>query len=90
MKRVGRLEPSGTVQSVKRSSVIEEFLPPQLTEEESTKAVDDRDREVGATHSIRDMGKVTALLNGYTRDNWILARLGPKVKRALYLTLNGQ
>ena len=44
-------------------AVIEEFLPRQLTEEETAKAVDAAIAEVGAT-SIRDMGKVIGLLKG--------------------------
>jgi hypothetical protein len=62
--------------------VIEEFLPRQLTEEESAKAVDDAIAEVGAT-SIRDMGKVIGLLKGKYTGQMDFGAVGPKVKDRL-------
>ncbi len=62
--------------------IIEEFLPRQLTEEESAKAVDDAIAEVGAT-SIRDMGKVIGLLKGKYAGQMDFGAVGPKVKDRL-------
>ncbi len=62
--------------------IIEEFLPRQLTEEESAKAVDDAIAEVGAT-SIRDMGKVIGLLKGKYTGQMDFGAVGPKVKDRL-------
>jgi uncharacterized protein len=63
-------------------AIIEEFLPRQLSEEESAKAVDDAIAEVGAT-SIRDMGKVIGLLKGKYTGQMDFGAVGPKVKDRL-------
>ena len=63
-------------------AVIEEFLPRQLTEEETAKAVDAAIAEVGAT-SIRDMGKVIGLLKGKYTGQMDFGAVGPKVKERL-------
>jgi uncharacterized protein len=63
-------------------AIIEEFLPRQLTDEESAKAVDDAIAEVGAT-SIRDMGKVIGLLKGKYTGQMDFGAVGPKVKDRL-------
>ena len=62
--------------------VIEEFLPRQLTEDESAKAVDDAIAEVGAS-SIRDMGKVIGLLKARYTGQMDFGSVGPKVKDRL-------
>jgi uncharacterized protein YqeY len=62
--------------------VIEEFLPKQLTEEEAEKAVGDAIAEVGAT-SIRDMGKVMAVLKGKFTGRMDFGKAGPMVKDRL-------
>ena len=62
--------------------VIEEFLPKQLTEEEAEKAVGDAIAEVGAT-SIRDMGKVMAVLKGKFTGRMDFGKAGPMVKGRL-------
>lgn len=62
--------------------VIEEFLPRQLTDEESAKAVDDAIAEVGAS-SIRDMGKVIGLLKAKYTGQMDFGSVGPKVKDRL-------
>lgn len=62
--------------------VIEEFLPRQLTEDESAKAVDHAIAEVGAT-SIRDMGKVIGLLKSKYTGQMDFGTVGPKVKERL-------
>jgi uncharacterized protein YqeY len=62
--------------------IIEEFLPRQLSEAESAKAVDDAIAEVGAT-SIRDMGKVIGLLKGKYTGQMDFGAVGPKVKDRL-------
>ena len=63
-------------------TVIEEFLPRQLSAEESTAAVDAAIAEVGAT-SIRDMGKVIGLLKGKYTGQMDFGTVGPIVKGRL-------
>ncbi len=63
-------------------TVIEEFLPRQLSEAESAKAVDDAIAEVGAT-SIREMGKVIGLLKSKYTGQMDFATVGPQVKARL-------
>ncbi|MGJ5618529.1 GatB/YqeY domain-containing protein [Sulfitobacter sp. MF3-043] len=63
-------------------TVIEEFLPRQLSEEETTAAVDKAIAEVGAT-SIRDMGKVIGLLKGKYTGQMDFGLVGPMVKERL-------
>ncbi len=62
--------------------VIEEFLPRQLSEEEQTEAVDAAIAEIGAD-SIRDMGKVMALLKGKYTGQMDFGAVGPMVKNRL-------
>ncbi len=62
--------------------VIEEFLPKQLTEEEAEAAVTEAIAEVGAT-SIRDMGKVMAVLKGKFTGRMDFGKAGPMVKGRL-------
>jgi uncharacterized protein len=59
--------------------VIEEFLPRQLTGEECAAAVDAAIAEVGAT-SIRDMGKVMAVLKEKFAGQMDFGKVGPMVK----------
>lgn len=63
-------------------TVIEEFLPRQLSEAETTAAVDATIAEVGAT-SIRDMGKVIGLLKGKYTGQMDFSAVGPMVKERL-------
>ena len=62
--------------------VIEEYLPRQLTEAESEAAVVAAIAEVGAV-SIRDMGKVMAVLKGKYTGQMDFGRVGPLVKERL-------
>lgn len=62
--------------------VIEEYLPRQLTEAESGAAVVAAIAEVGAV-SIRDMGKVMAVLKGKYTGQLDFGRVGPLVKERL-------
>ena len=62
--------------------VIEEYLPRQLTEAESGAAVVAAIAEVGAV-SIRDMGKVMAVLKGKYTGQMDFGRVGPLVKERL-------
>ena len=62
--------------------VIEEFLPRQLNEAESAKAVDVAVAEVGAT-SIRDMGKVMGILKSRYTGQMDFGAVGPMVKNRL-------
>ena len=62
--------------------VIEEFLPRQLTEAEAQTAIDAAIADVGAD-SIRDMGKVMAVLKGKYTGRMDFANVGPAVKNKL-------
>lgn len=63
-------------------TVIEEFLPKQLTEEETDAAVDAAISETGA-QSIRDMGKVMGILKGKYSGQMDFSKVGPKLKDRL-------
>jgi len=63
-------------------TIIEEFLPKQLSEEEAAAAVEAAIAEVGAT-SIRDMGKVMAVLKGKFTGRMDFGKAGPMVKNHL-------
>jgi len=86
MESVRAYEEGGRIDLADREreeiQVIEEFLPRQLSEEESAKAVDAAIAEVGAT-SIRDMGKVIGLLKGKFTGQMDFGAVGPKVKDRL-------
>jgi hypothetical protein len=62
--------------------VIEEFLPRQLGAEEIEAAVKAAIAEAGAT-SIRDMGRVMAVLKGKYTGQMDFGAVGPKVKDLL-------
>ncbi|MEM9638414.1 MAG: GatB/YqeY domain-containing protein [Pseudomonadota bacterium] len=62
--------------------VIEEFLPQQLSEAEAEQAVSEAVAEVGAD-SIRDMGKVMAVLKAKYTGQMDFGSVGPKVKARL-------
>ncbi|WP_300056266.1 GatB/YqeY domain-containing protein [uncultured Roseobacter sp.] len=62
--------------------VIEEFLPQQLSDEEAEQAVAEAVAEVGAD-SIRDMGKVMAVLKSRYTGQMDFGTVGPKVKARL-------
>lgn len=62
--------------------VIEEFLPQQLDEDASAKAVDAAIAEVGAD-SIRDMGKVMGVLKAKYMGQMDFGAVGPMVKNRL-------
>ena len=86
MESVRAYEEGGRIDLADREreeiQVIEEFLPRQLSDEESAKAVDAAIAEVGAT-SIRDMGKVIGLLKGKYTGQMDFGAVGPKVKDRL-------
>jgi len=63
-------------------SVIGEFLPKQLDEEEVANAIDAAVEETGA-ESIRDMGKVMAALKGKYTGQLDFGKVGPLVKDKL-------
>lgn len=63
-------------------TVIEEFLPRQLGEEEVKEAVDAAIAEVGA-ESIRDMGKVMGTLKSRYTGQMDFGAVGPVVKDRL-------
>ncbi|MEP3638774.1 MAG: GatB/YqeY domain-containing protein [Paracoccaceae bacterium] len=62
--------------------VIEEFLPQQLSDDESAKAVDAAINEVGA-ESIRDMGAVMGVLKSKYTGQMDFGSVGPMVKNRL-------
>jgi len=61
---------------------IEEFLPRQLSEEETETAIDRAISETGAS-SIRDMGKVMGVLKERYTGQLDFGLVGPKVKARL-------
>ena len=63
-------------------TVIEEFLPRQLEEDEVVSAIDTAISEVGAS-SIRDMGKIMGALKAKYTGQIDFAKAGPMVKERL-------
>lgn len=63
-------------------TIIEEFLPRQLDEDEIAKAISDAVQKVGAT-SIRDMGKVMGTLKSSYAGQMDFGAVGPMVKDRL-------
>ncbi|MGA9251438.1 MAG: GatB/YqeY domain-containing protein [Roseobacter sp.] len=63
-------------------TVIEEFLPQQLSEDEAAKAIDAAVAEIGAD-SIRDMGKVMGVLKAKYTGQMDFGKAGPMVKDRL-------
>lgn len=62
--------------------VIEEFLPRQLEPDEVAAAIREAIAEAGAT-SIRDMGKVMAVLKGRYTGQMDFGAVGPRIKDML-------
>ena len=63
-------------------SVIEEFLPRQLNDAETTAAIDTAIADIGA-ESIRDMGKVIGALKSKYTGQMDFGMVGPMVKDRL-------
>ena len=63
-------------------SIIEEFLPRQLSDDEIDAAVDAAIAETGAS-SIRDMGKIMGRLKDQYAGQMDFGQVGPKVKTKL-------
>jgi uncharacterized protein YqeY len=76
----GRLELAA--KELNEVGVIEEFLPRQLSADEVEAAVKAAIAEAGAT-SIRDMGRVMAVLKGKYTGQMDFTAVGPKVKDLL-------
>ena len=76
----GRLELAEKERS--EITVIEDFLPKQLSTDEADAAVTAAIKEVDA-QSIRDMGKVMAVLKGKYTGQMDFAKVGPMVKGKL-------
>lgn len=76
----GRLELAA--KEINEIGVIEEFLPRQLGADEVEAAVKAAIAEAGAT-SIRDMGRVMAVLKGKYTGQMDFGAVGPKVKDLL-------
>ncbi|MAF67750.1 MAG: glutamyl-tRNA amidotransferase [Micavibrio sp.] len=62
--------------------VIQTFLPAQLSDEETSKAVEEAITETGA-ESIKDMGKVMGVLKSKYAGQLDMAKVGPAVKAKL-------
>ena len=76
----GRLELAQ--KELEEITVIEEFLPRQLSAAEVDVAITDAVAEAGAT-SIRDMGKVMAVLKGKYTGQMDFGAAGPRIKAML-------
>jgi len=76
----GRLELAA--KEINEIAVIEEFLPRQLSGDEVEAAVKAAIAEAGAA-SIRDMGRVMAVLKGKYTGQMDFGAVGPKVKDLL-------
>jgi uncharacterized protein YqeY len=76
----GRLELAE--QELSEITIIEDFLPKQLDAAETAKAIDSAVAEAGA-ESIRDMGKVMAILKGKYTGQMDFGSVGPKIKDML-------
>ncbi len=75
-------EEGGREKELSEVAVIEEFLPRQLSEDETFAAIDAAITEVGAA-SIRDMGKVMGVLKGKFTGQMDFGKAGPMVKARL-------
>jgi uncharacterized protein len=62
--------------------IVREFLPKQLSEAETSKAIDDAIAEAGAT-SVKDMGKVMAALKARNAGQMDFGKVGQVVKAKL-------
>ena len=62
--------------------VIEDYLPRQLNDEETDRAVDNAIAEAGA-ESVRDMGRVMASLKSEYTGQMDFGRVGPMIKSRL-------
>lgn len=69
-------------QELQEIAIIREFLPRQLSEDEARTAIRDAIAEAGAT-SLRDMGKVMALIRERYRGQIDMARAGALIKAEL-------
>jgi uncharacterized protein YqeY len=76
----GRLELAE--QEMAEIKVITDFLPAQLSEDETAAAVDEAIATTGA-ESIRDMGKVMSVLKGKYTGQMDFGAVGPLVKARL-------
>ena len=76
----GRLDLAGRERE--EITVIEEFLPRQLSDEEAEAAVQAAITDTGA-ESIRDMGKVMAVMKGKYTGQMDFGKVGPMVKLQL-------
>jgi hypothetical protein len=76
----GRLELAQ--KELEEITVIEEYLPRKLSEDEASAAISAAIAEAGAT-SIREMGKVMAVLKGKYTGQMDFGAVGPKVRDML-------
>ena len=69
-------------QEMEEIEIIREFLPKQLSEEESREAIKAAIEETGA-ESLRDMGKVMGVLKGKYRGQLDMGKAGAAIKDVL-------
>ena len=74
--------PELAAQEAEEIVIIREFLPVQLSEAETSKAIDDAIAEAGAT-SVKDMGKVMAALKARYAGQMDFGKVGQVVKAKL-------
>ena len=74
--------PELEAQELEEMEIIREFLPVQLSEEETEAAVSEAITETGA-ESLRDMGKVMGILKERYRGQLDMGVVGPLVKGKL-------
>lgn len=79
-EEAGRLDLSE--REIAEISIIEEFLPRQLSDKETEDALNAAIAEVGAS-SIRDMGRVMSLLKANYTGQMNFGAVGPMVKERL-------
>lgn len=66
-------------QELDEIKIIQDFLPSQLSDDETAKVVDDLIQETGAS-SLRDMGKVMGLLKERYRGQIDMGKAGAMIK----------
>jgi len=74
--------PELEAQELEEIDIIKEYLPKPLSQEETSEAIADAISQSGA-QSLRDMGKVMAILKDKYRGKMDMAIAGPAVKKLL-------
>lgn len=74
--------PELEAQELQEIEIIREFLPAQMSDEETEAAIRDAIAKTGA-QSLRDMGKVMAILKDSHRGSLDMGKAGPIAKKIL-------